>query len=121
MCALWNACDTVSERMGGYELMVAYEIFRGRYATSLEQIKVARAERLIYERQGPGDLRLYVYSNHCVFERAWTLATISARGLIVDVGGGHGAAAPSRVHAVVRHGRALEIGTGLFGIEELGG
>jgi putative CocE/NonD family hydrolase len=28
--------DTVNQRMGGYELMVAYEIFRGRYRTSFE-------------------------------------------------------------------------------------
>jgi putative CocE/NonD family hydrolase len=28
--------DTASQRMGGYELMVAYEIFRGRYRASFE-------------------------------------------------------------------------------------
>jgi RNA ligase len=50
----------------------------------LEQIEAARANRLIYERQGPDGLRLYVYSIHCVYEGAWTLPTIAARGLIVD-------------------------------------
>ncbi len=53
-------------------------------AELLEQIDEARANRLIYERLGSDGLRLYVYSNHCVYENAWTLPTIAARGLIVD-------------------------------------
>ena len=54
-------------------------------AELLQHLETARAGRLVYERQGPGNLRLYVYSNHCVFERAWSLATLCARGLILDV------------------------------------
>jgi RNA ligase len=50
----------------------------------LELLEEARANRLVYERQSTDGLRLYVYSNHCVFEGAWSLPTISARGLIVD-------------------------------------
>ena len=48
------------------------------------RLKAARDERLVYERHGPDGLTLYVYTERCVFEQAWTLATIAARGLILD-------------------------------------
>jgi len=49
------------------------------------RLKTARDERLVYERPGPGGLTLYVYTERCVYESAWDLATISARGLILDL------------------------------------
>lgn len=51
----------------------------------LEQLEAARANRHVVQRQSRDGLSLYVYSNHCVFDGAWTLPTISARGLIIDV------------------------------------
>lgn len=50
----------------------------------LEHLEAARSNRLVYERQGPDGLRLFLYSSHCVFEGAWSPPTLSARGLIVD-------------------------------------
>ncbi len=49
-------------------------------------LKAAREQRLVYERAGPDDLVLYVYSEHCVFEGAWDPVTTAARGLILDPG-----------------------------------
>jgi RNA ligase len=43
----------------------------------------ARDNRHVYQRQGPGSLTLYIYSEHCVFDAAWTRITIAARGLIL--------------------------------------
>jgi RNA ligase len=51
----------------------------------ITRLKTARDERLVYERHGPGGLTLYVYTERCVYESAWNLATIAARGLIVDL------------------------------------
>jgi RNA ligase len=48
-------------------------------------LKQAATDRFVYERTGVGGLRLYVYSEHCVYDGAWSLATIVARGLILDV------------------------------------
>jgi putative RNA ligase len=48
-------------------------------------LRQAREQRLVYERHGPEELRLYVYSEHCVFEGAWTPITLAARGLILDM------------------------------------
>lgn len=50
-----------------------------------QRLKAAREKRLVYERHGPDDLVLYVYSEHCVFEGAWEPVTLAARGLILDV------------------------------------
>ena len=50
----------------------------------LEGLTAARAERHVYERPGPDGLVLYVYSERCVFDQAWTDITIAARGLILD-------------------------------------
>jgi RNA ligase len=46
-------------------------------------LRAARDARLVYEKHGPGGLVLYVYTSHCVFEQAWTLPTLVARGLIL--------------------------------------
>jgi RNA ligase len=51
----------------------------------LEQLEIARRDRLVYHRETAEGLRFYVYSNHCVFENAWSLPTLAARGLIIDV------------------------------------
>lgn len=45
----------------------------------------ARAERLVYEQVGPGGLRLYCYTNSCVYNEQWNDATLIARGLVLDV------------------------------------
>lgn len=47
-------------------------------------LRAARDARLVYERQGQDGLTLYVYTERCVFESAWTPITKSARGLIID-------------------------------------
>lgn len=47
------------------------------------QLQAARAQRLVVERDGPDGLKLYRYSENCVYEGAWTLPTIAARGLIL--------------------------------------
>ena len=47
-------------------------------------LRAARDERLVYERPGPDGLTLYVYTERCVFESAWTPITKAARGLILD-------------------------------------
>jgi RNA ligase len=49
----------------------------------LAGLQAARADRLVYERPGPGGLRLYVYTERCVFENAWDPITMAARGLIL--------------------------------------
>ena len=58
----------------------AHTIPYGDLAAQLEQ---ARIERLVVEREGPDGLKLYCYSDRCVYEAAWTLPTIAARGLIL--------------------------------------
>jgi RNA ligase len=50
----------------------------------VSRLKAARDQRVVYERHGPGGLTLYVYTERCVYDGLWDLATISARGLIVD-------------------------------------
>jgi RNA ligase len=51
----------------------------------LDALKAARAARLVSEQAGPDGLRLYCYTSSCVYDEAWTDATLMARGLIVDV------------------------------------
>jgi RNA ligase len=51
----------------------------------LAGLKKAREDRFVYEKHGPEDLRLYVYSEHCVYEGAWSPITLAARGLILDI------------------------------------
>ena len=48
-------------------------------------LQAAKAQRHVYERFGPDDLVLYVYSEHCVFDGAWQPVTLAARGLILDL------------------------------------
>ncbi len=50
----------------------------------MEQLNAALSSRHVYERPGPDGLLLYVYTEHCVYDSAWTLPTIVARGLIID-------------------------------------
>lgn len=50
----------------------------------LDRIKLAKEKRFIYEKKCPSGLSLYVYSPNCVFDKAWDIETLSARGLIVD-------------------------------------
>ena len=54
------------------------------------RLKAARDQRVVYERYDsqsgrPGGLTLYVYTERCVYDGLWDLATISARGLILDL------------------------------------
>ena len=49
------------------------------------RLKAARDQRVVYERHGSGGLTLYVYTERCVYDGLWDLATISARGLILDL------------------------------------
>jgi RNA ligase len=58
------------------------------------RLKAAREQRLVYERTGPDDLVLYVYSEHCVFDGAWDAVTTAARGLILDHAARHIVATP---------------------------
>ncbi|GEP57026.1 hypothetical protein RSO01_41920 [Reyranella soli] len=51
----------------------------------LDALRAARAERLVYEQMGPGGLRLYCYTNSCVYDAQWNDATLIARGLVLDV------------------------------------
>lgn len=51
----------------------------------VDALQAARAERLVYEQVGPGGLRLYCYTNSCVYNEQWTDATLIARGLVLDV------------------------------------
>jgi RNA ligase len=58
------------------------------------RLQAARDERLVYERHGSDGLTLYVYTERCVYEAAWELATLSARGLILDHAAGKIVATP---------------------------
>ncbi len=54
------------------------------------RLKAARDQRVVYERHDsqsgrPGGLTLYVYTERCVYDGLWDLASISARGLILDL------------------------------------
>jgi RNA ligase len=60
----------------------------------LAGLKAARDERLVYERPGPHGLLLYVYTERCVFENAWTPITMAARGLVLDPAAGRVVATP---------------------------
>lgn len=51
----------------------------------VDALQAARAERLVYEQVGPGGLRLYCYTNSCVYNEQWNDATLIARGLVLDV------------------------------------
>lgn len=48
-------------------------------------LQYAAAEGLVRESVGPGGLRLYCYSEKCVYERSWDEITLLARGLVIDV------------------------------------
>jgi RNA ligase len=47
-------------------------------------LQKAKAERLVIENIGYDGLRLYCYSNSCVYDDGWNDITLLARGLILD-------------------------------------
>lgn len=48
------------------------------------RLQAARDARLVYERRSADGLLLYVYTERCVYDRAWDETTVLARGLILD-------------------------------------
>ena len=64
------------------------------FAELFEQLQAARQARLVVERDGPDGLKLFSYSDRCVYDGAWTLPTIAARGLIIDPSPGRIVATP---------------------------
>lgn len=55
-----------------------------RFRDLYDGLRAANEAKLVSE-QASGDLRLYCYSQSCVYERAWSEITLLARGLILDV------------------------------------
>jgi RNA ligase len=47
-------------------------------------LQTAKAEGLVKEHVGHDGLRLYCYSESCIYERRWNDASLMARGLILD-------------------------------------
>jgi RNA ligase len=47
-------------------------------------LQTAKAEGLVKEHVGHDGLRLYCYSESCIYERKWNDASLMARGLILD-------------------------------------
>jgi RNA ligase len=47
-------------------------------------LQAAKAERLVTENVGADGLRLFCYSESCVYDRQWNDITMLARGLILD-------------------------------------
>ena len=54
------------------------------FAELAEQMAGACAAGLVFPVEGDAGLRLYCYTRHCVYERAWSPVTVMARGLILD-------------------------------------
>jgi len=50
----------------------------------LRGLREARDQRLVYERRDAAGLSLFIYSDRCVYDVAWTPITMAARGLILD-------------------------------------
>jgi len=59
----------------------AHKVSFSELAASL---RAAEDQRLVTRRLGPDGLELFTYTKHCVYEQAWTPASIVARGLILD-------------------------------------
>jgi RNA ligase len=55
------------------------------FRTLFDALQTEIAAGNVYERIGPNGLRLYCYTNRCVYERAWNATNQLARGLILDV------------------------------------
>lgn len=49
-----------------------------------EGLQAAKAERLVSENVGQDGLRLYCYSDSCVYDKGWNDITMLARGIILD-------------------------------------
>lgn len=49
-------------------------------------LQAAKAEKLVVENVGADGLRLYCYSESCVYDRQWNDITMLARGIILDPG-----------------------------------
>ena len=60
----------------------------------LEGLIEARDKRIVSEKEGPRGLRLYGYTNQCVYDRLWDRFSLLARGLILDVEQGRVVATP---------------------------
>lgn len=72
-------------------------------------LSAAVAEGLIYEKRGEGELsslRLYCYSDECVYSRLWSPITLIARGLILDISSREVVATP--FPKFFNHGELLE-------------
>jgi RNA ligase len=55
------------------------------YRDLLDALKAAREARLVSEQASPDGLRIYCYTQSCVFDAEWSDATLVARGLVLDV------------------------------------
>ena len=47
-------------------------------------LQAAKAERLVSENIGHDGLRLFCYSDSCVYDKGWNDITMLARGIILD-------------------------------------
>ena len=55
------------------------------YDDLVAQLQAAREARYVGAREGPDGLTLFNYTDRCVYDAAWTLPTISARGIVLDL------------------------------------
>ena len=60
----------------------------------VDALRSAREARLVTEQATPDGLRIYCYTQSCVFDAQWNDATLIARGLVLDVERGTVAATP---------------------------
>jgi RNA ligase len=51
----------------------------------VDALRAAREARLVTEQASPDGLRIYCYTQSCVFDAQWSDATLIARGLVLDV------------------------------------
>jgi RNA ligase len=51
----------------------------------VDALRSAREARLVSEQASPDGLRIYCYTQSCVFDGEWNDATLIARGLVLDV------------------------------------
>jgi RNA ligase len=51
----------------------------------VDALRSAREARLVTEQSSPDGLRIYCYTQSCVFDAQWSDATLIARGLVLDV------------------------------------
>jgi RNA ligase len=54
------------------------------YDVLIEGLRLGVANRTIYEKIGPNGLRLFVYSEACVYNNGWDDFSMMARGLVLD-------------------------------------